>query len=497
MLIKRIVRNAVLVLLISVLVGCTMPVTTPTPVAGPQAEPTATALSATQVPEAPTAEAPALEVVWPTETKSFSLAELQALPPTEGYGGILSSTGEITPPALFKGVAVKDILETTGAFDETMGVAVVANDGYSITFSYDQVMNGAFVAYDPGTGKELASHDPLTAIVAYEREGEPLDPKQDGTLRLVVVSEKPNQIVDGHWSVKWVSQLVIKSLAEEWTLHLEGAVSEDMDRATFESGAAPSCHGAIWEDEKAQKWAGIPLWLLVGRVDDEIVHQGPAFNDELVETGYTVDVVAKDGYTVTFDAARIARNDNIIVAYLVNDTPLPEDYFPLRLVGDDLEKNEMIGMIEKIVVHLAPVGEATVEQPTPTAEPKPTAAEAEQAAGGITIQGLVATTLSLTQDDLRAMEVVELTLEHPKNGAQKYEGVRLNALLDEAGVKPEAGRLILTAADGYAVEVPLEEVRACTDCLVAFTDEPDTLQLAMPGMSSSAWVKGIATVDVQ
>jgi hypothetical protein len=132
-----------------------------------------------------------------------------------------------------------------------------------------------------------------------------------------------------NWSVKWVSKLEIKDLGLDWFLNLEGAVTEKMDRATFESGASPNCHGTSWTDEKAQEWKGISLWLLVGRVDDEIRHEGPAFNDELAKEGYTVDFVATDGYTVSFDAARINRNDNIIVAMSVNDNPLPDKYFPL------------------------------------------------------------------------------------------------------------------------------------------------------------------------
>lgn len=503
-------KSAALVLLLALLTACAAPATTPLapadtpappaaptdvpPTAAPTdvpPEPTATTPPPTEV---PTAEPPVLEVVSPEGgSAAFSLGELRDLPITEGYGGIVSSTGRITPPAWFTGVALQDLVAATGTFDETMGVNVVANDGYGITFSYDQVMNGTFVAYDPGTGDELASADPLTAIVAYEREGEPLDTQRDGVLRLLVVSEEPNQVTDGHWSVKWVSQVVIKPLGEEWTLHLEGAITEEMDRGTFESGAAPNCHMAVWEDERAQRWVGIALWLLVGRVDDEIVHSGPAFNDALVEDGYTVDVVAADGYTVSLDAARMARNDDIIVAYLVNDTPLPDDYFPLRLVGDDLERSEMVGMIDRIVVHLAPADEV---EPEPTAEPEPTE-EPEPAAEGLAVQGLVAEALALTADDLQAMEVVELTLEHPKSGEQPYTGVRLNALLDEAAVQPDAGQLVLTAADGYAVEVALEEVRACEDCLVAFTDEPDVLQMAMPGFPSSAWVKGVVTIVAQ
>ena len=50
----------------------------------------------------------------------------------------------------------------------------------------------------------------LTAILAYEADGKPLDPKQDGTLRLAIVSDELNQVTDGHWAVKWVNKLEVK-----------------------------------------------------------------------------------------------------------------------------------------------------------------------------------------------------------------------------------------------------------------------------------------------
>ena len=77
--------------------------------------------------------------------------------------------------------------------------------------------------------------------------------------------------------------------------------------------------------------------------------------------------------------------------------------------------------------------------------------------------------LALNEADLRALEVVKITAEHPKKGMTDYEGVRLNALLDLAEVKPEAKKLVLTADDGFVAEVFLAEVQSCADCLVAFT----------------------------
>lgn len=458
-----------------------------------------TAAPVTEISPTETPAEPVLEIV--TEdgsSKSFTLDEIKNMPSMTGQAGIKSSTGAITPPAEFTGVALKDLAATIGNFDETMGINVVAEDGYGITFSYDQVMNGNFISYDPSTGEELKSPLPLTAILAYEMNGELLDPKQDGTLRVVIISDEPKQVTDGHWAVKWVNKLEIKSMGKEWSLHLEGARNELMDRATFESGASPNCHGVTWTDEKAQDWVGIPLWLLVGRVDDEIAHEGPAFNDELAKKGYTVDVVAVDGYTVSFNAARINRNDNIIVANTVNGNPLPDKYFPLRLVGSDLQKNEMAGAIEKIIVHVEPLPEG---EPTAETAEEPVVETTEEAeptgAAQFTLTGLVENELSLNEADLRALEVVKISAEHPKKGIMEYEGVRLSTLLDMAKVKPEVKKLVLTASDGYSSEVFLAEVQASPDCLLAFTDEEGVFSLVMPDLPSSAWIKGIVKIELQ
>ncbi len=488
-----------LILLISLFAGCTAPAATAVPPTSTSAPPPPTATAApptaTPVPATPTVAAPALQITGPGGSKSFSLADLKALPVTEGQAGIKSSTGKITLPELYKGVSLKDLVAALGGFDASMGINVVAKDGYGITFSYDQVMNGSFIAYDPSTGDEAKSHDPLVAILAYERKGQPLDEAQDGTLRLAIVSPKNDQVTDGHWSVKWVTTLEVKSLGEEWTLHLEGAITEEMDRATFESGASPNCHAQTWTDDKAQPWVGIPLWLLVGRVDDDVKHNGPAFNDALADAGYTVDVVASDGYMVSFDSARVKRNDNIIVANTVNGNPLPDKYYPLRLVGSDLQSNEMAGMIIKIVVHFK-----AAPAVTPTAIVTPTVAVTSTASAGgadLVVTGAVEQELALKEADLRAMEVVKITAEHPKKGTADYEGVRLSTLLDRAKLKSEAKKLVTTSDDGFVAEVFLAEVRSCVDCLVAFTSTPGKFNLVMPGLPSSVWAKSVVRIEVK
>jgi DMSO/TMAO reductase YedYZ molybdopterin-dependent catalytic subunit len=63
-------------------------------------------------------------------------------------------------------------------------------------------------------------------------------------------------------------------------------------------------------------------------------------------------VTAADGYSVSFDSAAIVRNDDILVAYLFDDEPLPEKHWPLRLVGPEMEKSQWVSTITTIEIVL-------------------------------------------------------------------------------------------------------------------------------------------------
>lgn len=426
-----------------------------------------------------------LKLFGPDGPQYLTMADLEALPVTEGQAGILSSTGAITIPELYSGVAVKDLIAAFGIpFDDTMGVTLTAEDGYSMTYSYEQIANGEFIAYDPAMGSELPEHDPLTAILAYARNGEALDPVQDGTLRLMVVSETNNQVVDGHWTVKWINQVEIQSVGATWSLDLRGAIVTPVDRGSYQSCSAPACHGVEWQDENGQTWEGVPMWLLAGQVDDEDTHSDYAYNQELAEAGYTIDLIAADGYTVTLDSAAVNRNSDILVAYLVSGSELPEKYYPLRLVGPGLENSQMVGQITQIIVNVPAA-------PTPTLPP------VAENTTPVTITGLVNQELSLTDADLHALETMTVTAEHSKLGMQTYQGVSLNALLEMAGLKDGATKLVFTASDGYVTEIDLTEVTACEYSLLAFTDVPGSYTVVLPDLPSQNWVKDLVSIEVK
>ena len=135
----------------------------------------------------------------------------------------------------------------------------------------------------------------------------------------------------------------------------------------------------------------------------------------------------------------------------------------------------------------------------PAATPEPTAVPmevppVEPAGASLTVTGLVNSELTLNTADPAGLEVVKVTAEHPKNGPGEYEGVRLNAVLDKAGLQDGAGALVISASDGFTNEVPLADVQACADCLVGIAD--GKFNMVMPGLSSKSWVKDVVKIEV-
>jgi DMSO/TMAO reductase YedYZ molybdopterin-dependent catalytic subunit len=220
-----------------------------------------------------------------------------------------------------------------------------------MVYTYDQLMGTNFVTFDPATGDEVNYTETLTPVLTYYKDGLNLTIEDGGPLRLGIVGSE-GLLTEGHWWIKYVTKIEIRPSIAEWILLLEGALKENMTRATFESGVNEQCHGLNWTDANNNVWTGIPLWLLVGRVDDGNVHETNtslrAFNDTLALQGYVVLVINGQNYSREFNSTRVMRNGNIIVANTLNGVPLPEPYWPLRLVGSELSNSEMLSNVFEI-----------------------------------------------------------------------------------------------------------------------------------------------------
>jgi len=146
-------------------------------------------------------EAAALELHGPGGTMLLSLEDLMAMPPVEGFGGMINRQGIVTGPFACTGVSVQALLELVGGGDTA---SVHALDGYSRNFSADDLAGGV-PAFDPLTGDELDGFaGGLTLIVAYLVDGDSWAPT-DGPLRMAYVSPDADQVTGSGY---WVKQTV-------------------------------------------------------------------------------------------------------------------------------------------------------------------------------------------------------------------------------------------------------------------------------------------------
>ena len=286
----------------------------------------------------------ALTVVKGTQTKTLTMTDIQKLPVIKDSTGDITSSGTIEGLFQYKGIAVSDILNVVGGITADDAVRISGKDGYSMTFSYTQIANGGeFTTYDSTTGQEVAPAGKITVFVAYEKDGKAID-DTIGPLRTIIMA--PGQLTDGHWNVKWTTKIEVITVQKAWTLSLQGAITQDMDKGTFESGAAPNCHGTNWTDAQGHVWTGIPLWYLVSYVDDADT-MGP-LNNAVWDRGFEIHLANSNGDIVMYSAQEVKKNDNLIIAFQVDGQPLADTKWPLALVGSAVDQQHQIGGIIKI-----------------------------------------------------------------------------------------------------------------------------------------------------
>ena len=266
--------------------------------------------------------------------------DIVELSTVEYEGGLMTSSGSIQSLGTYTGVALSTLYDMVGGITNKTILRVTASDGYAMVFTYEELTSGEFITFDPATGDEVEHTQNIDVVLAYLCDGEPL--ADDGPLRTAALGPE-GYITEGHFWVKWVVKIEIREALEDWTLTLNGSTVEEMNRISFEMRAQK--HPANWTDDDSQLWTGMPLTFLLGRVDDS---DSKSFNQTLAEEGYTVTIVASDGYTLELNSTFILQNENILVSDLLDDAALPEKYWPLRLVGSDLEKSQMIRNIAEI-----------------------------------------------------------------------------------------------------------------------------------------------------
>ena len=411
--------------------------------------------SSTSSTSSSTAASAVLTIINGTKTKTFTMAELKAMTPITGTAGQMSSTGNITGPDTYTGVSMMDLLATVGGITENNAIRVTAKDQYSMTISYNQLTTGNFTVINSTNGKETAPTKTPVVFLAYAMNGTDIGDTV-GPLRLGIMTDT-NQVTEGHWWVKWAQKIEVITTETPWTLHLEGAMATDIDPASFESCAAIGCHGEKWTDDQGHVWEGVPLYYFVGKVDDtQDTHDAASFNTALADKGYNIHVVGKDGTIEEFTSAEVKNNTNIILAFRRDGAPLPENQWPLKVVGSNVVSSRQVGQVFKIKLEGANITSAASTTTTATPTNTTTTTATTTADTGTTVltvtSGSATKTYTLAQ--LKALPSTTGTgMTKNKAGTisapSSCVGVTLTKLISEVGGMTSNQSVKITASDSF------------------------------------------------
>ncbi|MFA7199504.1 MAG: molybdopterin-dependent oxidoreductase, partial [Methanoculleus sp.] len=322
-------------------------------------------------------------------------------------------------------------------------VRVSAADGFSATFN----------------SADIARND--TFLIADKMNAAPLtDDGKTWPLKLVGPSLTNKQKIGSIASIT-LEGLPDESTESEWTLAVEGPkVADLLTREEFE---ACGYHTKTYNDG-VSTWTGVPLKVLCGWVDDDVMHGSGAFNTALAEIGYTV-IVSSGGenpYSKEFSSQEIMANSlDYIVASTVNGTPITGDAYPLRLVGEGAAGSNSVGNVHKIQL-------VDFQEPTEA----PSIRIVRYASDGVTVVEETMKTITWMEENLEvygAPDGVRLRFQGPTfdpedlwNPAEDInpgkvdevvKGTSIKDLCDLVGGAVEGGEVKLVASDGFKATI--------------------------------------------
>jgi DMSO/TMAO reductase YedYZ molybdopterin-dependent catalytic subunit len=172
--------------------------------------------------------------------------------------------------------------------------------------------------------------------------------------------------------------------ANDWTLTLTGAVTEEIERTPFEKAMFAIHISRNWEcgcenhfekavsatltgmlkkeqidhettdiDDEGREWSGVPLWFLTGYVDEEDRDREIAYNVTLAQEGYDITVIGADGSKAVISSIDADRNSNFIIANALDGKAITtENGGPLRFVGAGVNSADSITNVVEIQLDL-------------------------------------------------------------------------------------------------------------------------------------------------
>jgi DMSO/TMAO reductase YedYZ molybdopterin-dependent catalytic subunit len=255
----------------------------------------------------------------------------------------------------------------------------------------------------------------------------------------------------------------------DWTLKISGAVSTPLSLTYAELAKLPQ---KDLSDILMQKSRG---------EDTTSSWSGVAIEDLLAKAGageyVSITAIASDGYAI--EVAKDELQDAIVALkesgkWIQTEDP---DHGPIRLVAPTTPANRWAYQLAEIQVNAE--GGSGVP-----------------ANAALKITGNVKSEVGWTEEKVRSMDAIQVDAANKSGDMESYTGVLLTDLLGKATPNDDATTLVFVADDGYEVELPLADLEACQDCIVAFREQGG-FSTVFPAFANNTRVKGLVEIKVK
>ena len=112
----------------------------------------------------------------------------------------------------------------------------------------------------------------------------------------------------------------------------------------------------------------------------------------------------------------------------------------------------------------------------------------------LTVTGIVEK--AYTMDALKALPQTSTDYTNKDGETTTYSGVAFSALLSDLKLSSDPTTVKMIAVDDYVGEVTYEELKACSDCIIAILED-GALRSVLPNFSGKANVKDMVKIDLQ
>jgi hypothetical protein len=112
------------------------------------------------------------------------------------------------------------------------------------------------------------------------------------------------------------------------------------------------------------------------------------------------------------------------------------------------------------------------------------------------VTGSVANPQAWTESEVKTFDSIEVESTNKEGEVSSYTGVLITKLLEEAQPDSNASAVVFVADDGYTAEITLEELNACSNCIVSFRNQGG-FSTVMPGFTGKLQVKGVIEFQVK